>query len=58
MNISYDTKTIKAWKANMPYVPMDFRPLPRRFYEFWRVLHVDGFGQRKIFFFLQTELES
>ena len=30
---------------------LDFRPLPRSYRSIWRVLHIDGFEERSIYFF-------
>lgn len=54
-DICYSADAINVWKES--YYPLAFNSLlrevqlPRRFYDIWRVLHVDGFGIRKLFFY-------
>ncbi len=49
---AYDAIAIEQWRANM-YFPelMELRPLPRKYKSNWRILHVDGFETKKIFWF-------
>jgi hypothetical protein len=55
--IAYDPAVLQAWKENMPNIPaLDFRPLPRGFYNIWRMLHVDGFERKLIFWFPRAPL--
>lgn len=52
-NAAYDSVAIEQWKLNTPMLSdfCDFRPLPRRYKSNWRILHIDGFEAKKVFFF-------
>ena len=51
-NIAYSPAAMKAFRENMPNIPaLDFRPLPRSYKSDWRVLHCDGFEEKKLLWF-------
>jgi hypothetical protein len=51
--IAYTPQPLADWALNMPAISAltDFRPLPRPFYDIWRILHIDGFGRKQFFLY-------